>query len=245
MIIEFIGSTGAGKTTLISHLKKRLARRAEVATAFDLVAASVGLQAVANPTAQNLIQELIAFPFFIRSLLRHKAFVIFALKMLARQGKFTFFTLNNLRSLERKLGVYEMIRKYKHDQIILVDEGTILLAHNLFVYTDTHYNSEEIDQFATMVPLPDIVVYIKVPVDHLIQRTLQRTDPPREIKSKDRTLIEQYINRAVTMFDYLVGTDNIRNRALIIENPEATDKRYDSVVNRINEFLLNYKLSDE
>ncbi len=243
MIIEFIGSTGAGKTTLISEVQTRLAKTAEVTTSFDLVAASLGLQSVTNPTAQNLIQELIGFPFFIRSLPRHKAFVIFALKMLARHGNFTFFTLNNLRSLERKLGVYEMIRQYERDRIILVDEGTALSAHNLFVYTDALYPSEEILKFANLVPLPDVIVYIKAPVDHLIQRSLQRTDPPREIKSKNRVLVEKYINRAVTMFDQLVEADNIRSRVLIVENPEAGDKRYDSIVDCIKEFILNYEPS--
>ena len=135
MIVEFIGSTGAGKTTLISEVRRRLAKTAEVRTSFDVVAARLGLRAVTHPTAQNLIQELVGLPFFIRSLTRQKAFVAFALRLLARQANFTVFTINNLRSLQRKIGVYEIIRRYAHDRIILVDEGTVLLAHNVFVYS--------------------------------------------------------------------------------------------------------------
>ncbi len=39
MIVEFIGSTGAGKTTLISEIQRRLDKTADVTTSFDLVAA--------------------------------------------------------------------------------------------------------------------------------------------------------------------------------------------------------------
>ena len=243
MIIEFIGSTGAGKTTLISEVQRRLAKTAEVTTSFDLVAAPLGLRGVTHPTARNLIQELVGLPFFIRSLHRHKAFVVFALRMLARQANFTIFTINNLRSLVRKIGVYEIIRRTEHDRIILVDEGTVLLAHNVFVYSSACYTPEEIAKFASLIPLPDVIVYVRAPMDSLIRRSLQRADPPREMKSKNRAQIEAYVNRAVTMFEQLVKADEIRSRVLIVENPEIADKGCDTAVDTITEFVLNYESS--
>jgi deoxyadenosine/deoxycytidine kinase len=241
MIIEFIGSTGAGKTTLITQVQRRLAKTIEVTTSFDLVAAPLGLRDVTHPTTRNLIQELVGFPFLIRSLRRHKAFVIFTLRMLARQADFTLFTINNLRSLVRKIGVYEIIRRYKHDRIILVDEGTVLSAHNVFVYTNVFYTPEEIAKFATLIPLPDVIVYIRAPVDSLINRSLQRTDPPREMRSKNRALIEQYVKRAVRMFEQLVEAEEIRSRVLIVENPESADRGCNTAVDYITEFVLNYE----
>ena len=133
MIIEFIGSTGAGKTTLISEVQRRLSQITVVATSFDVVASPLGLQRVTHLTIRNLIQEIVGFPFFIGSLYRHKAIIVFILRMLARQASFSFFTINNLRSLERKIGVDEIIKRRQHDKIILVDEGPLLLAHNVFV----------------------------------------------------------------------------------------------------------------
>src|SRR3990172_246090 len=170
MIVEFIGSTGAGKTTLISEVQRRLTRVANVATSFELVAAALGLGDIAHPTTRNLIQELVGFPFFFRSLHRNKRFIVFILRMLARQASLSVFTLNNLRSLERKIGAYEIIKRRQHDRIILVDEGTLLLAHNVFVYSGAHYTDDEIARFASLVPLPDIIVYIKAPADILIRR---------------------------------------------------------------------------
>ncbi|HLO15124.1 MAG TPA: hypothetical protein VK206_09865 [Anaerolineales bacterium] len=239
MIVEFIGSSGAGKTTLISQVQRKLADITDVTTSFDLVASQLGLRHVTHPTARNLIQEFVGFPYLIQSLHRHKAFIGFILRMLARQANFSIFTLNNLRSLERKIGVYEIIRRRSHNRIVLVDEGTVLLAHNIFVYSEAAYTREEIARFASLVPLPDVIVYIKASMDILVQRSLNRTDAPREMRSKDRAVIESYINRAVRMFDDLIKADNIQRRLLIIENSDRNGHGSDLAVNDIVGFILD------
>ena len=239
-MIEFIGCTGAGKTTLISDVQRRLVQIASVTTSFRLVASPLGLRNVTNPTARHLIQEFIGFPFFIRSLYRHKAFIIFILRMLARQADFSVFMMNNLRSLVRKISVYEMTKRRQHKQIVLVDEGTVLLAHNIFVYSSALYTAEEIARFASLVPLPDIIIYIKAPVETLVQRSLLRADPPRELKSRNRELIEKQINRAVRMFDQLVEAENIQSRLLIVENSGLSEQQYDTVVNDIAELIMDH-----
>lgn len=237
MIVEFVGSTGAGKTTLITAVHRKLAGTAEVATAFELVAMPLGLDRTTHPTAQNLIQEVAGLPFFARSLLRYRAFLLFIVKMLARHGKITWFTLHYLRSLERTLGVYEFIRHYGQERIVLVDEGTLIPAHNVFVYTAAHYTAAEIAQFARLAPLPDVVVYIKAPVESLIRRTLQRADPPRELRSRNPVLVETYLKRATALFEQLVSTENLRNRVLVVENPEASEQARNITAEQIAEFI--------
>lgn len=243
MIVEFIGSSGAGKTTLISEVRRRMANIIDMATPFDLVASRFGLRDVIQPTARNVIQELIGFPFFVGSLRKHKAYVAFMLRMLSRQAKFSVFTLNNLRSLERKIGVYEIIKRNPKNQIVLVDEGTVLSAHNVFVYSNAVYTHEEIATFASLVPLPDVIVYIKAPVDILVQRTLERVDPPREMKRKSPQVVRTYVHRAVEMFDQLVEVEALRHRLLIVENSDSYEYEYETAVNNIIEFILNYQLS--
>lgn len=239
MIVEFIGSTGAGKTTLISEVQHGLANVTPVTTSFDLIAAPLGLRGITHPTARNLIQEVIGLPFLVLSLRRHKAFITFALRMLARQASLTVFTLNNLRSLVRKLGMYEIIRRYGHDRIVLVDEGTVLSTHNVFVYSDASYTPEEIAKFANLMPLPDVIVYVKAPAASLVKRTLQRRNPPRELRSEPGAVVEKYVNRAVTMFEQLVQMQNIKSRVLIVENLDSADQRHATTVNSIAEFVLS------
>lgn len=245
MIIEFIGSTGAGKTTLISEIQRKLAQTTEVVTSFEVIASPLGLRRVTHLTVRNLIQELVGFPFFVGTLYRHKAIIAFMLKMLARQASFSLFTINNLRSLERKIGVDEVIKRRQHDRIILVDEGPLLLAHNVFVYSGAHYTSEEITRFASLVPLPDIIIYIKAPMDILIQRSLQRTDPPREMKSRNRELIEKHIVQAIKMFDQLIAAESIRSRLLIVENSDSNHHGYNKAVDDIVEFIRRSESADK
>ena len=244
MIIEFIGSTGAGKTTLIAEVRRRLVQTADVTSSFEVVAAPFGLHGVTNLTARNLIQEFLGFPFFILSLNRHKALIIFILRMLARQGSFSIFTINNLRSLERKLAVDEILKRRQNHQIVLVDEGPLLLAHNVFVYTNAHYTAEEIARFTSLVPLPDIIVYIKAPTETLVQRSLMRSDPPREIKSRNRELIVNHIHRAVAMFDQLVAADNIQCRLLTVENPDSNEA-YNKIVEDVVTFILRHQTANK
>ncbi|MFN8454779.1 MAG: hypothetical protein U0401_08945 [Anaerolineae bacterium] len=178
-------------------------------------------------------------PFFVGSLPRYQALVIFTLRMLARQANVTFSTLSNLRSLERKLGMYDIIKRYERERIILVDEGPVLLAHNIFVFTSALYTSEEIARFAALIPLPDVIVYVRAPLDSLIKRSLQRTDRRRELESLNSAQLEECIKRAVTMFELLVKAEKIRGRVLIVENPESADRGCDPAIDYIAESIFS------
>jgi len=240
MIIEFIGSTGSGKTTLIAEVQRRLAEQGKAVTSFDLVAKLLGLGRVAHPTIRNIIQDLVGFPFFISSLYQHRSFIVFVLKTLARDRTKPFLALNYLRSIVRKIGTYQIIRRYERDRIVLVDEGTVCSAHLLFVYTRSVYSREDIDKFCSVVPLPELVVCIKASVDNLVQRSLQRSDPPREMRSKKQKLVEQFVNRAANVFDDLTSCKEIRDRSVIVANPTSADDAREAVVERIAKFILYY-----
>jgi thymidylate kinase len=148
--------------------------------------------------------------------------------------------MNNLRSLERKLGVFEIVKRNNGDRIILVDEGTVLSAHHVFVFTDASYTPDEISQFASLIPLPDVIVYIRAPLECLIERSLHRTDPPRIMRSKNRAQNEVYIRRAVKMFEQLVKTEQIQKRVLVIENPDSSKLEWNQTVHKITQSILNY-----
>jgi len=240
MIVEFIGSTGAGKTSLISKIHHKLAQKTVVTTPFDLIAAPLGLSSVTHPTTQNLIQELVGFPFFIGSLNRHRKFLVHTIETFSRNTKFSIHRINNLRSLERKIGMYEITQRYNRDQIILVDEGPILAAH-MFVFTDSLVTSSEIATFANLLPLPDLIVYIKAPVDVLVRRALQRPDSPREMGNKNPDMTEKYVKDATAIFDQLMGSERIRSRLLVVNNPDLTAEEHDRVADDVTTSILNYE----
>lgn len=241
VIVEFIGSTGAGKTTLISEVQRRLVDQAQSVTSFDLVADLLGVRPVTNPTIRNLIQDVVGLPFFFGSLYQHRGFTVFALKTLARHRNYTLLSVNYLRSIVRKIGMYEIVKRYNHDRIILVDEGTILSAHILFVFTSTIHSQEDTEKFASLVPLPELVVYIKAPVDSLVQRSLHRSDARKELRSKNQMLVKKYVSRATEVFDRITETKRIRDRVLIVANPNSTDDERGVLADHIATFILNYE----
>ena len=240
MIVEFIGSTGAGKTSLISKIHQQLAQTKVVTTPFDLIAAPLGLSGVTHPTVQNLIQELVGFPFFIGSLSRHGKFLSHTIEIFSRNTKFSIYRINNFRSLERKLGMYELTQRYDKGQIILVDEGPILAAH-MFVFTGSIVTSAEIAAFANLLPLPDLVVYIKAPIEVLVRRALQRPDPPREMHKKDPIMTEKYIKDATAVFDQLMECERIKSRLLVVDNPDLTTEEHEKLAAGVTTAILNHE----
>jgi deoxyadenosine/deoxycytidine kinase len=241
MIVEFIGSTGAGKSTLIREVQRQLAKTTSVTTSVELAAGMLGLRSVTHPTLQNLIQEVVGFPFFMGALYHYRGFLRHTIRLFLRHSRFSMRTLNNLRSLERKIGMYEIMRRSYKERIILVDEGPILAAH-MFASTALIPASEEITQFTDMLPLPDLVVYSRASIDTIMERTLQRADPPREIDVKDPSTTREYVKSAVAIFDQLIQAENIRCRLLVIESPNRTEPGYKDVINRISQSILDRRV---
>jgi thymidylate kinase len=238
MIVEFIGCTGAGKTTLIGQVQSRLAETTPVITAHEVIASRVGLNALGNPTAQNLVEELVGFPFFLRALGRHRAYLTLTLRMFMRDARLSFTTLNNLRSLERKLGGYEITLRHQNGGIVLVDEGPIQAAH-MFAANADSLSDGDIHRFAELLPMPDLVVYVKSPVDALMDRTSKRSDPPREVRSQHATATERHLKGAVDVFDRLVHASNLCGRVLIVENTDLTQKEYSALAGELAASILN------
>jgi len=237
MIVEFIGSTGAGKTTLINDVRCRLAKTNQVTTSVDLAISLLGLKGVTHPTLQNLAQEFISLPFFIGTLYKHNEYLRHTVKLFWRKTSFSMQTIHNLRSLERKIGMYEITKILGKEQVILVDEGPILAAH-MFVPAGNTYTPEEITRFTDLLPLPDLVIYIRASVDTLIERTVRRADPPREVDRKNPAQMEEYIKRTVAMFDQITQAENIRDRLLVVESLDIAGPGLNQVADSVCQSIL-------
>lgn len=241
MVVEFIGSTGAGKTTVIDKVYHHLKKTNRVTTSIELALEMLGLKGLKNPTLQNLAMEFISLPVFIFTLYKHRNFLQHTIKIFWRTTGFSIQTIHNLRSLVRKVGMYEISKLTGRYQFILVDEGPILAAH-MFVPAGNTYTSEEIKRFSELLPLPDLIVYTRASVDVIIERTLGRTDPPREVKINNSAEMEAYIKRTVSLFDQLTQAENLQHRLLIVESINSADPSFEKIIESINQEILDRSL---
>lgn len=242
VVVEFIGSTGSGKTTVINKVYHRLKKTSKVTTSIELATDMVGFRGLKHPTLQNLVMEFISFPVFIFTLYKHNNFLRQTIKIFWRTTGFSIQTIHNLRSMVRKIGMYEITKRFGNYQFILVDEGPILAAH-MFVPAGNTYTAEEITRFADLLPLPDLIVYIRASVDTIIKRTLERADPPREVEINNQPKMEEYIKRTVALFDQLTQAENLRPRLLIVESLDITSAGYDQIIDNICQEILDRSAS--
>ena len=237
MIVEFVGSTGAGKTTLINEVRHQLAENNQVTTSIDLATTLLGFKGLTNPTLQNLVQEFISLPFFFGTLYSHNEYLRHAIKLFWRQTSFSMQTVHNLRSLERKIGMYEITKILGKNQVILVDEGPILALH-MFVSAKNICTPEEIARFIDLLPLPDLIIYIRASVHTIIERTVRRADPPREVDRKNLAQMEEYIKRTVAIFERLTQAENIRPRLLVVESLDMSGPGFKQLVDSVCQLIL-------
>ena len=238
MIVEFIGASGAGKSTLAQALAAQPTKGGNTAMEWDLVLGRPGFQRISHPTARNVIAEVATLPSLIRTWPRNRAFMSYCWRILAERSRSRFEQLNYQRSIMRKVGMYELAR---HDgggnSAVLADEGTLLIAYYLFVYSRSPFEKAELNRFASLVPLPDRIVYVRAPLESLIDRAVSRVDRRRELASIEHAEIAHWIARAVEMFDYLATTSPIRDRILTVDNVDDSGANRERLVDLIGQFV--------
>ena len=122
----------------------------------------------------------------------------------------TFAKYNYRLNIVRKVGVDALARRASDRRTVLVDEGVLLSAYQLFVYSDAPYGDVDLDRFARLVPMPDRIVYVKAPLDLLVDRAIRRPDPRRELAGRSRDQVADGLARAVELFEGLAVRDAVR-----------------------------------
>lgn len=210
---------------------------ARVRAMTDLVLDHSVLRRVTHPTAVNVVQELGSFPFFVGAWRGDREFVGFARKMLASHARGTFDRLNGMRGIVRKVGMYRLATRLAGASIVISDEGTLLSAYNLFAMTDDELDRSEVDLFMRLVPLPDRVVYVRAPVEVLVERSHRRPTPRRQHRGRARTEVESDIRRTVELFDVMAASPHLRGRLLVVENGDDDDPARQRLADRIGRWL--------
>ena len=226
MRIEFIGCTGAGKSTLNHRILRKCHEQGiDAWMGYDFVLRQMRLDWIESKPIRGLLVNLLALFVCLVSWRTNRAFCRFAIQTVWRlPATITWFQkLYVGRDVLKNIGIHEIIRRRAVDgQLILLDEGTVHTAHYLFAHVSAEPNINDISTFIGLVPLPESIVYVKHDETVLIERTLARGH--KRIPDRSYASVERFIKRARAVFDALEHQPALRGRLLVV------DSRQNSVI---------------
>jgi hypothetical protein len=241
MYIEFTGCSSSGKSTISERVISLLGGRGHKVISVHATHFSVfgpTLQRVRHPTLQNLLLDIQG----VRQCLKSSeclSFLRFANALLRRHADSLVRRLNLQRGVIRKLGVHGLMTSQENQtEYRLVDEGIVHSAHNLFVHVGNVPDDCEIEEFTERVPLPDLIVRVRAPLDTLVERTLRRSDRPIP---GDEAKVRRYLEHGCLVFDKITAAPRLQKRTICLDYDgckigladtlaEETLKRLDAVI---------------
>jgi len=173
-VVEFAGLPGSGKTTSIPTLEHALGSRG--------VEALTRIRVRTPPRAldrDGVLASALRLPWFtwhrVRSVMRYRAAAVTAIRALARSSRTTKHKEAAFRRFAITLDNYESSRSRRSSGshgVVILSEGIAQSAWALFVNPprDAPARGREIAGFVEQVPVPDAVVYLRVPPEICLER---------------------------------------------------------------------------
>jgi thymidylate kinase len=223
MHVELIGCTGAGKTTLARSLVAAgRTMGLDVVLGDDFVLDRIRLNWIRGSFLRRRLVEAFGVLCYLTCWRQYRSFAGFVIRSSCTAPGSWLYRANIARITLRKIGIHALIRRHHQgNQVILVDdEGVLQAAHNLFVHSHPGSSSNGLNGFATLAPLPDVVVYVRQPESVLIARTLSRGHG--RIPDRSEGAVEPFVRRAVAVFEALHREPRIARRLVVIDGPSHT-----------------------
>lgn len=229
MIVEFTGCTGSGKTTISQLVIEKL-----VESGLEVVPVHSRcfnykwspFRGIGNQTVQNFILDVKALVQILKHIKEEIPLLKFFISVLSRYGGGRAERINLFRSVCRKIGVNRNIINsgLSANKIVIIDEGMVHSLHNLFVHRDIEPDLDRIREFSRLVPMPDIIVYVRSPLDMLIERARKRTDLTRRAKGRK---LDKFIENADRAFEEFMEIKKIKERVLFLYNNSGREANED------------------
>jgi hypothetical protein len=212
MQVEFTGCTGTGKTTLVRSVLEtcRLQGIAAVQSE-DFILGLVRLNRIKPRPARTLLIDLMTLSAALLAWRTHGAFYAFSLRTVLGLQTSVLEKLNLIRNVLKKIGTYEIVQRFNRERtLILVDEGTVHAAHNLFVHLCCEPDWKRVKQFVELIPLPEVAVCVTADEAAVIARTLRRGH--KRIRNGTRQNVELFVRRALAVFSVLEDQPGLAGR---------------------------------
>jgi len=216
-VVEMAGMVGAGKTTLAAAVTAALEDRGyrvlRPAVAIDEVLdrSLVGMAArllVRSPTARRRVQRavyrLVLRPchmaWFVAGRARPTATAVGAVWRSPLPGWHRRKIVGLLlRSAATQL---YLVRRMRSDEVLLIDEGLVHRAVNLFAWTDGDVDLAAVAHYVTSLPPTDLLVLVTAPLLVCVERADARGLPRRLVGHDDAT-VARFMTNAAAVVDAL------------------------------------------
>jgi len=223
MLIELIGCTSAGKSTLAKKIVQDCHERGiGISMGDDHVLRLLRMNRVENRVLRTLLLDLVAYTGCLIGCWKYRqlyAYITRTILKLPRNVPF-FQRLNIARNAFKKIGISELIRRTVRDaQIVMMDEGAVHTVHYLFVHVSIEPRPDDLLAFLELVPLPDVAVYLQQDETALIQRVRRRGHG--RIRNATHSKVERFVQHAVYTFEYLVKHPRLRERLLVVNSQKT------------------------
>ena len=237
MYIEFTGCTGSGKSTASDSTIRRLGAGGKVLSvhADHFTVLGPRFERVRHPTVQNLLLDARGLEYYLRSA-ECRAFMRLAEDLFRRHTDFFPRRLNQRRAVLRKFVVHAiMTAKRDAAQFRVVDEGIVHSAHNLLVHAGGVPGDEEIALFAERVPLPDVLVWVRAPVEVILDRTMRRPDRPLR---SDEARLREFVEHACFVFERVMTSARLAARTICVnfdsDRPGLAGELADDIIGQLD-----------
>lgn len=222
MLIEFIGCTGCGKSTLSAAVVDHLNASGQAAERLDV--------------GGSIKADFTTLPWSLRFGAKHKRLMRWGLATIRHDADSSAAALILWRNFIKKMGAYERIRTKQHASKHLVwDEGTLQAANNLFVHIRKPPRSSAIQRFADMVPKPDKTVYVRAPREDLIRRTSQRRHRRAGRSIAD---IKIFIEHSILVFETLSAHPCVGKHLFTVTNPDGNPSAVQALARQIAKHIV-------
>lgn len=202
--IELIGCTSAGKSTLVKRVLETCRQQGiALLLADDFVLRRARLNWIKSHIIRTLGVDVISLFSCMMNLRKYYRYYVFSIRTILRLPIPALEKANLIRNLVKKIGIYEIVRRSRNSQqVVLVDEGTLHAVHNLFVHWSVQPQVGQVAAFTNVVPLPNVLVYLRQPESLLIQRTIRRGHKRLPDQSPEKATC--FIQQAVSTFEELI-----------------------------------------
>jgi hypothetical protein len=234
LVVEFIGVTGVGKSTLLAAVTESLAAQGlRARQAEEVILARYGLSFPRHPKFGSALVHFLSLAPFCRYLWTRDGLTLsrLAFRSITRGMGSLWTGVGLVRNFLKRVGFHLLLEKVRDEfqdcDILLCDEGVVHAAHNLFVHTRAEPNRDEIVRFGQLVPKPDQLVWVTAPTTQSAE-VIQRRGHPRVCGTG--AAARAFVEHAQATFEVLSTVAGLRERIYRVDNSAGGGGRADAII---------------